>query len=172
MRFFILRIYFFFLKLEEIVPEKSVLQKISRKGRFRYIDGRDDLDIYNVHSIRHEIHHKKVLWKTFREESYLDKQVDRLTDAEWLAPPGLSASTTQTLYPRHSWSVSLPLPVIRNSLHSSSFTFVWFSFGFRLLLRCLRFPGLLTCLLETPSCPVHGATYDKTSSRSGSLRFF
>lgn len=109
MRFFILRIYFFFLKLEEIVPEKSVLQKISRKGRFRYIDGRDD--IYNVHSIRHEIHHKKVLRKTFREESYLDKQVDRLTDAEWLASPGLSASTTQTLYPRHSWSVSLPLPV-------------------------------------------------------------
>lgn len=54
----------------------------------------------------------------------LDKQVDRLTDAEWLAPPGLPASTTQTLYPRHSWSVSSPLPVIRNSLLSSSFVLV------------------------------------------------
>lgn len=96
-------------------------------------------------------------------EIALDKQVDRLTDAEWLAPPGLPASTTQTLYPRHSWSVSSPLPVIRDSFLSSSLAFVRFTFGFRLLFRCLRFPGFLTCLLEAPSCaPMHRATYDET----------
>lgn len=109
--------------------------------------GRNDSNTSNVRSIRHEIYREKVLRKTFREESHLDKQVNRLTDAEWLAPPGLPATTTQTLYPRHSWSVSSSLPVIRNSLLSSSFVLARFSFGFRLLFR-LRFPGLLTCLFR------------------------
>lgn len=119
--------------------------------------GRNGSNTSNVRSIRHEIYREKVLRKTFREESHLDKQVNRLTDAERLAPPGLPASTTQTLYPRHSWSVSSSLPVIRNSLLPSSFALARFSFVFRLLFRRLRFPGLLTCLFETSSCPIHRA---------------
>lgn len=150
-----------FLKRDKFSTHKELCSE-------KFIE-RSNSNVSNARSIRHETHHEKVLRKTFREESYLDKQVDRLTDAEWLAPPGLPASTTQTLYPRHSWSVSSPLPVIRDSLLSSSFAFVWFFFGFRLLLRCLRFPGLLTCLLEAPSCPMHRATYDETSSSSRSL---
>jgi len=80
--------------------------------------------VLNFRSACHNIHLERVARKTFQGESYLDKQVDRLTDAEWLAPPGLSASTTQTLYPRHSWSVSSRLPVICNSLFSSLFALV------------------------------------------------
>lgn len=46
---------------------------------------------------------------TLRFEFALDEQVDRLADAEWFTSSGLSASATQTLYPRHSSSVFSPL---------------------------------------------------------------
>lgn len=112
----------------------------------------------NFRPIRPKIRREKIAWKTLREESYLDEQVDRLTNAEWLAPPGLSASTTQTFYPRHSWNVSSSLLVICNSRF-----FSFFAILLRLLRpfrRCLRFPELLTRLLETLPCPVHRAMYD------------
>lgn len=51
----------------------------------------------------------------------------------------------------------------------------WFFFAFRLFHRCLRFPELLTRLLETSSCPVHRAMYDGipfTSREAYYCRFF
>jgi len=99
--------------------KESRSRKIVRRGA--------ELNAFRVSNFRsacHNIRLERVARKTFQGESYLDKQVDRLTDAEWLAPPSLSASTTQTLYPRHSWSVSERLPVICNSLFSSFFALV------------------------------------------------
>ena len=118
------------LSVKEAAVKRIVLWKILSFERERpeYIE-------FSLRLVSRGFRRWKIARKTFREESYLDEQVNRLTDAEWLAPPGLSASTTQTLYPRHSWSVSSSLLVICNSRlsfllrfrDSSSFAFRLFS---------------------------------------------
>lgn len=110
-------------------------------------------------SICPKIRREKIARKTFREESYLDEQVDRLTDTEWFAPSGLSASTTQTLYPRHSCETFPRLCLLFAILASLPPWLSRFFLVFRLF-RCLRFSELLTRLFETFLYPVHRAMYD------------
>lgn len=164
-------LYIFFSALSLFVIWRNSIKDIGI-GLRKILFERNDLNRSNFRSVRPKIRREKIARKTLREESYLDEQVDRLTDAEWLAPPGLSASTTQTFYPRHSWNVSSSLLVICNSC---LFSFVILLRLFRPFCRCLRFPELLTRLLETLPCPVHLAMYDGIPSIIGGAyycRFF
>lgn len=134
--FYFIDLYIFILLYHLLKFEETLLRSRRKELLLRKILlERNDLNVSNFRLIRPQICREKIARKTFQEESYLDEQVDRLTDAEWFAPPGLSASTTQTLYPRHFWNVSSSLLVICNSRLSSSSAFV-------ILLRLLSFSPL------------------------------